>query len=164
MKNLIALASLAILTTLALGCGKDSGTTPSKGKDEDASARKVNIEGGTTTVGLTADLCGQCGCCAGCDDCCEGEKCEKCAMQKGTQLCCSGVAPAEMVYCKLCGLEKGSENCCSDSNEKCEKCGLAEASAICCKVHAASHADDHDHTDGDHDDHDGENHDGDEHN
>lgn len=139
MKNIdsrkfMAMAAVALMTCF-IGCEAPSVTSGDTAE--------------TTKVALDADLCGACGCCADCEDCCKGEKCD-CGMQKGSALCCSGVASKEGVkYCKSCGFEKGTESCCSESNTACTKCGLAEGSPICCKVKDSDHKhEEHAHAEG----------------
>ena len=76
-------------------------------------------------------------------------------MQKGSELCCSGVKPTEDgAYCKDCGFVKGSEKCCADENAKCAKCGLAKGSDLCCKEINVDAHEGHDHAEGDDEDQD----------
>lgn len=143
MKSLFNLFAFAAVCLFAVGCSNETTTssnTPAAGA-------------GTTNVSATLenDLCAKCGCCADCGDCCKGAKCGECGMQKGTELCCSGVKPADAgKYCKDCGFVKGTEKCCAEGNTKCGKCGLAAGSDLCCKVAAHSDHAGHDHDDADH--------------
>lgn len=149
MKSFLGLVVVACVALVVSGCSEPADTAVDKTKTTAA-----------VSSPLDADLCGKCGCCAGCDDCCQGEKCD-CGMQKGSELCCSGVKPSDVVYCKSCGFGKGTDQCCSEDNEACS-CGLAKGSPLCCKIkgddeHAeGSHEGDSDagHKEG-HDEHEG---------
>lgn len=131
MKSFLSLAFVACAALVIAGC-----SNPSETADSNTSVSSP----------LEADLCGKCGCCADCEDCCQGEKCE-CGMQKGSELCCTGVKPADVKYCKSCGFGKGTDQCCSKDNVTCS-CGMAKGSPLCCKLKDG--AGEHVHAEGEH--------------